>query len=716
MESRPSVTVKLLGQDQRWERPKECANRARDLWWDLRGGWQSSGGYRRIQRGPEDQQNPGTYINPFANAGAIESIHWFSQHDGARRWLIYIDGGGNLYAYNPSAAARGSSSPGDAAYDRAGNVLTRSVVTTPWQKNQSACWNDNFYLINGIDRPLVFNGYWWDFAGFVSPAGAPSAVTMVHPRTGDDGPGSGGSLYTVKQPNSGIGPDSEVNDTDYIFAYRYRMSFVNSRGQESPLSDPSPLVTGTNFGGTDTVSTETAIASVSLPTGGSEVVARRLYRTVNINDTSNNAVSGRGEVYYLLAEIPDNFSSVYEDTKTDGFLASQAVAPLDRGTFPIGARFLAPFKNCMFVSGVGNSTVQYSLPGYPEVFPFNNVIDVGDAHLGPITAMYATRNALVVFKASAVYLVKGDPVNGFFAETLTRGVGCIAQNSVRDVPDVGLGFLGQDAYYALQGTLENEGTPTNIVNLTTPLSAWMRRMNRSAAIGACAAVYHRDKELWLCIPTLGWSNPNIVLVYHYEIREWTWRENFPVGSILETPDEQGLLLFGSYAATSGVSPDGVAHLGIMVYSRGWADKDGTAIEPLYETGQFSASGVYRTIRPKYVMVDAIGHGNNNLTINVTTNRSLTTWYSTAPSHQQQYPQEPLPVYGTATFDTVGVTWQSWRPITQRFDIENVRAGPANCATVILQPAAGTRFMTLCNLDMEMSPDDPTPTKPLRGSS
>lgn len=709
MESR-AIAIALKGMDTRWGAANESAIRVRDMWWDPRGAWSSSGGYRRIIRGPEVEGAPGTYTNPFAASGQIESVHFFSQHTGARSWLIYIDGSGNLYQFNPSTAAR-SASPGDAATDRDNNTLTRAVVATPWQRSQSACWGDHFYLVNGIDRPLVFNGYWWDYAGFSGPAGAPSATAMAHPHASEDtAGGTGGLIY--KMPSTGLGPTSDDEATDYICAYRYRVAYVNSRGQESPLSEPSGLVTFTNLGGTTAVGAARHFAHVAIPVGGAEVVARRVYRTQNINDSGGNPVVGRGEVFYFHSEIQDNITVSYMDALPDGFLGS-AVDDLQLGPWPGGARFLAPFKGCMFATGTGNSAVYYSAPNAPEVFPLDNILDVGDANLGPITAMYATRNALVVFKANAIYLIKGDSDNGFHAETLTREAGCIAPNTVREVPDVGLVFLSADSVCVLQGTLQNEGVATKVINLGTPIPTWMRKLNRSALMNACAAVYHRDKEFWLCVPTLGYRNNNLVLVYHYEIGEWSYRENLPVSSILETPDHRGHLIFGSYASTTANSPDGVAHLGIHVYGRGWPDKDGTAIEPLYETGEFSGAGVFRTIRPKHVIVQGILHGNNDLTLNLTANRSQASWLTAAKSQDQQLPHELVPVYGSATFDTAGAVWQQWRPGPMRFDVENTRVGPVTECSVTLAPESGTRFITISGMSMEVAADDPTNIKPLR---
>ena len=97
--------------------------------------------------------------NPFDKVGSVTSLHFFSQHNGARNWLIYEASDGNLYQFNPSTAFR-SGSPGDVATDRAGTAQAdRAHPSTPWQHSQAATWGDNFYIVNGINRPLVFDGY-----------------------------------------------------------------------------------------------------------------------------------------------------------------------------------------------------------------------------------------------------------------------------------------------------------------------------------------------------------------------------------------------------------------------------------------------------------------------------------------------------------------------------------------------------------------------------
>lgn len=691
--TRPIIMAPLLGIDQRWGADDKHANVVRDMRWNgAKGAWESSGGYFRIIYGSLD--NGGNVLNPFRSVGVVQSLHFFSQHNGARAWLIYEDGNGNLYQFNPSTAAR-SSSPGDIGRLRDGTQITdRAVLETPWQKSQSCTWGDYLYLVNGINRPLVFDGYSWDYAGFSGQAGIPSATPLTRPHMTD--------FYGRDMPGVGLGPTSDVSGEDYVCGYRYRVSYVNKRGQESPLSPASSLVTFTNTGGTSDGEGATLVW-VGIPVGGPEVIARRIYRTQNTHDSNGDPVAGYAEQFFFHSEIPDNSTRGFLDSLSDDNLGTM-VDELDFGPWPTGAKYIAPFKGTMFAAGTNTAQVFYSAPNRPEVFPPDNVIDLGDADLGPIMGLYPTRNALVVFKSKGVYLIKGDPVNGFFPILLTREVGCAAPNTIREVPNVGLVFVSDSGIHALLGTLENEGALTRVVPLHVPIGEWVQRVNRSALIGAFASVYHRDKEVWFALPTIGSEYNDLVLVLHYEVSqmgEWSYREDFPINCMLETSDHRGYLLFGSW--------DSADHPGIHVYSVGWPDKDGVAIAPLYQTGWIDAGAIWRSMKPQGAEVHCGLHGNNVMQITVTTNRKQA--WDDLPTQAQQYPEDVQPVFGTATFDS-GTLWQELRPGTLRWDFSGPQYAMVHEAALTFQPDEDKRWMTLMAVSLEVAADDPDNWKPL----
>ena len=709
-DTRPIVVAPLQGVDQRWPANAPSAHVVTDMWFANRGALQSAGGYMTICRGPSNGE--GGFTSPFASVGPIESIHWFVQHTGARRWLIYIDGNGQLIAYNPSTAAR-AASPGDVCYLRDGTAITRTVIPTPWQRSQSACWGDQFYMVNGVDRPLVFNGYYWDYAGWNSAPGAPTAVTMNHPHASDSG-GLPGTGVGMNIPNTGLGPmdESTTDAANYKCSYKYRIAYINDRGAVSPWSEASETAYFINLGDpTSSPGHAPHFVRVSWSPGPASTVAVIVARTQNLYDSSNTLIVGRDQQFYTLGTVQDNATCTFMDSTPDGLLGG-LVDTTAANTYPSGARLIKSFKGRMYVAGTDNASIYYSNRNQPETFGIGNRLPVGGDTLGPVTGMYATRNTLVVFKARKTYLVEDDGVNEPVILPLDGTIGCVAPNTIQEIPSVGIFFLSEGGIGLLIGTLQNEGAHTEILNAAVELPNEFRNINRSAIINACSAVYHRDKEYWLAIPTLGAPNNRQTLVYHYEQRMWTMRPYYPIASMLETPDTNGDLLFASYASTPESSPDGVAHKGIFVYTRGAVDKDGTTITPVYETNQIGIGQQFRAFRPHNILVNNIGHGNNALNINIATNFSLTNWMAKAIPVTQQYPMELAPVYGTAVYDKDAV-WQEWHPITVRADLDKPTAGPVLVAAIRLTPESGTRYMTLFAMSLEVAPEDPVKALPLK---
>lgn len=689
-----AIVDRFRGMDQRWQPPSPATTlRMRDLAWDGRDAWIAAGGYRRLVFG-----TGGT--NPYTGQGKILSMHFFAQRTGGKAWLVYETDQGYLRAfYGPGA--RTNAPWTNLVYRDGTTVDDRVDLDVPWSRTAYCAWRDRLYIFNGYNRPLVFDGEVCDQVGFdtVPPPPTPLVVENVTNLVTN-------AVAGRYLKSAGVGPYSTTAAEDFDCGYRYKVSFVNDRGQESPLSAASGTITFTNGGGT-AAGDGANIPWVGLPTGGSNVVARRVYRTQNMKDSSGNFVLGRGEVFYFLAEVRDNVLLGFEDKAADAELGS-AVDELALGLFPAGARIAAPFASRMFVATSATSEIYYSAPGYPEVFPPDNVLQIGDASLGPPTAMYPARDALVVFKRTGIYIVKLDSNGDPYVITLSRSEGCVNHRAVIEVPNVGLLFMGDGAIYALQGTLESDNRATVVQRVSTPIPEWERRFNRSAMAAACAAVYHREREAWFCIPTMGVDTVNVVLVYHYDVGAWTYRENFPVNAILSTSDEGGYLMFGSHDDTS--------HPGLHVYSRGWDDKDGTAIQPLLQTQHVNLSAGYRAEFPKYVQLRCGGVGNNDMQVNYAINRSptnvLATAEVTALQLDQQLVQSEFPVYGIAAYDGTD-RWSPVRAITMRWPVQQAAPGPVVDISFTFTPA--DRHVAFAGYVVEVA-DNGQDLKPIAPSS
>ena len=779
---------KLRGIEERWSPGAGTAARIRDMTWDYHDGWKDAGGSIElavILKTNDIGQGTSKQSNPFEGKGEIHSLHWFAQHNGARQWLIFEDDDGALHYFNGSKAQRSSSlDPWTSLVDLSGSVVTgREVVTTPHQRTQSQTWGGNIYFANGYNQVIVFDGTRVEDAGFSSRPAPPSASGII-------GMGSDGLHASVFYANGdgtkpkfyhnleGCGVGSQNSDPTTVDtvafswpgtstdnqgldfgkrknAYRYKVSFVNKRGQESEPSVASGMTTFEN--GNDiylmdellnddfSLSNEDGrtFIRVSIPTGPAGTVARRVYRTQTLYNGSNALSSlSRGDNFYFLDEIQDNVTATFEDGKPDAFLGS-LLFPEDFGPIPSGVKFLSSFKNTMFVAGQSGSEVSYSAPLLPEVFPRDNVFFIGDANEGPITGMYPTRNALVVFKQKGIYLIKGDPASGFASVTLTLDTGCAAPNSIKEIPGVGLAFLSHDGIYLLRGALENTGTITGVVNISTPIPDLMKRLNPSALLNAFGEIYHKDREYWLAVPTLGSDKNDMVFVYHYEIGAWSFRENYPIGCMVESKDHRGYLFYGSNATGDESETNlGETAQGIYVYSRGakikghwygqgaghYSNQSIRMVEPLYETSSIDFGSVYKSVQPAHVIVYAVAYGNNDLQLNYRVNRATTEVRSTVQSADQQDPNDRQYIYGPMndierkytyppsipavwgpTSGDAGV-WANARPVPIRFDVSAASAGPAREMQFSFSPAS--RQIQIVGYDIEVKLGEQRNIKPL----
>jgi len=709
--------MKLRGMDQRWNPDSTRASVIKNMRWDLRDGWSKSGGDRPISQPVEPAQEvdrQGLPIDaddadgaddaedPFkADGQEIISIHWFAQHNGARQWLIWETASGALRAlWGPGVQtpgplreglpwknlllARNGSAP--AQWD--GSNYKRTVLDTPNIRTQSVSWADRLYIVNGYDEPIVFDGTKTTRAGYASPPSAPVAnvvrfALMSDPDTdfnywtADSGYGMGttGEKANAKKENH------PLSRGDKWCLWKYKVSFVNERGQESPLSPDSngvramcfrePNIT---FGDKDVGTYDKRrndkvgrrFVTVHIPQGPAGTVARRVYRTQDMLDVRGRPVNvSEGTNFYFLHEIQDNAAASFEDAVPDISLGA-VVDPEDFGPWPTNVRMLATFKNTMFLAGTGDNRIKFSRPLNPEVYPINNFIEIGNSESGPVTGMRGTKNALVVFKRKAIYLIKGDPEKGFYAETLSRDVGCCAANTIAEIPGKGTVFLSDSGVMLLVGALESEGIPTNVVHLSEPIPDEIKKINFSAAENASAIYYQKDKEYWLSVPRIGNSENRRALIFHTEIGEWSFRTGFNVGCMVETRDHRGYLTYGTNSLEK-------TNPGIRVYSIGNTALLGEAdVQSEYRTVDVDFGSKFSHITPAYISVYAVGYGDTKLDVNFQVNRSEN--YSLAEDKQvsQQELLEPLATFDVAEWGTG--KWGFYRPICLRYDISTMHEG------------------------------------------
>jgi hypothetical protein len=715
----------LRGMDQRWQVKPNHATEIVDMTWSDQDSWMQAGGYDHIVRDyvPDDWLDVGTntsftsqvettesqvgdgppiqssQINTFTSSPVTNpytsgshaalntynqesdapiSLHWFAQHNGGLQWLVYETTKGKLRYFNGS---RAPIAPWNDVYFIDGLAMNgtnypRKVVETPWEGTQFCTFAARLYMVNGFNQPLVFDGRKASPMGFFGP---PDNPEVRFQNANDVGRIAASELNGVGYPSF---TTSGPTQNDCSSSFRYKVSFVNERGQESPLSaSVQRTVTASRTNSKHTVS----LITVELPKGPAGTVARRLYRTQNLRDaTGDLRVKTFTDEYFFHTQIEDNVTTIMMDGKPDQALGS-LVDPLDFGSVPSQASKIALYKGRTFVAGENDNIVRFSRANFPEIFPPDNELDLSDTTGSKITALYSFNNSLVVFKDRGIYLIKGDSTDGIFAQPLSRDIGCVAPNSVRFVPGLGIIFMAEEGLFVLEGTLEDSLTRTSIVKVSTPIRELVKEINFAAIENSRSLIYHRDREYWLCVPIKGQQKATRVIKFSYEIGAFSFMDDMPIKAMVESEDHRGYLYFVGGYTDSTEGPKG-----LFVYSRGFLSKGGYYnFATKYETADIPFGSVYENFVPVRVQGRIIGYGNNDLEMNFTTNRELTQAYTANKTSKQKRPLEDLniSVYGTNTWGGGGVYAQH-RPVYARYDINTMHKGPVNEVRIKFTPTSG----------------------------
>ena len=224
----------LRGIDDSW-RPSQNppkALRIRDMRYNDKDAWENSGGYKVLI--PNDEEGAA-----WTDFNEIESVHWFSEHSGNRQHLIFEAKNATdmrLYVFDGSKSITQKWRP--VMLSDGIQAPATSLSSAPHLRTVSVAMNGRIYLFNGRDPALVFNGRYTERAGF---DGAPSAPTGQALRKGKTGIAE---LGLGRKAASGM--SVKKDDPIRKWGYRYKVTFINERGQESPPSSPSTMITGTN--------------------------------------------------------------------------------------------------------------------------------------------------------------------------------------------------------------------------------------------------------------------------------------------------------------------------------------------------------------------------------------------------------------------------------------------------------------------------------------
>lgn len=505
--------------------PENSANRLENFKYDAKTrAWHNMIGFEKFFT------NSNTF-GPFEGAlqREVDSVYCFQQHNGARQSFLY-ETNGRLLMLDPSAE----------------NLITLKTgrqKPTPTQPHTSYEPFGRYCIItNGLDGPLKFRGSrntnriydlgWRQIPGtpVVRTIGDPDDV----PQTFLDSTDSmfSNQIWTAKSETyRGVTSETANEKT----RHKYKVSFVNEAGSESPLSQESNVAEVTSASVTRGSATGVPVTGliVDIPIGPQGTKARRIYRTKN-----------DGNTFFLVRQLNNNSDLTYTDFAADSQLASQAPLASDSVLMPAPAcRFSATFKNVLFIDGgeMDPTRLYFSQPLQPDSYAAQSYFDVGTREGGDITGLAPYYNSLLVFRENAIDLIRGDSVNGFDLVPFIQGVGTLSPHTIVPIPNLGLSFMSQDGIYLIKGGLDG-GSSLSLEKISQPIQEFFERASRDKLPAAVGAYSQRERELhyYFCIDGQTFLNKGIV--YHVDNGTFSERAEFPVKSI--TTDKDGNFICG----------------------------------------------------------------------------------------------------------------------------------------------------------------------------
>ena len=595
MKTTSIITVENpLGIDQSWAATAPYADKAINLRFDPRGAWREAGGLIPVVSVTEaGLPQPGL---------SIETLHWWSQHNGARRYLMVeyqLSGQCTLAYWNPSISSG----------DQLTTVVSgRTTKDGPWSRTQYMANGGWLYFINGYDEPARWDGTKVVRIGFDRGPKPPivadqnvdfdqedrtgRAIGLWNPSVNreldvyvDDQSSPIRGCDVLANQQRGVGTPHSDTFPNPLWRYGYAISYVNDLGQESPLSE-LVFVSGRNE-----LRRNKRSISVQIEEAPENVSAIRLYRTANLRVSETNYAKETGGVYnykldykdsvltllgvqqyqpqnesvntvnsqefecFLIETFAAGAGIMYVDDKPDTELR-QLFNPQNVGAFPRGAKFIRMMKGTCFLAGCSEypDRVFYSAPLYVEQFPFRNFLQLGDRDSGEITGMFATDNTLVVFKQRGIYLIQGEP-GSFRSVTLTEEIGSSSPNGFAATP-MGLMFVSENGVYLLE-RLDSQAKLTHLSKAIDKV--WREQVFVENLVNVQSVVNYKDQEVWIQVPAIGKSQPNLGLCYHYATRTWTLRDGYPVNCFASSHDEYQRLFVGSWTTANSLD-------GVLLYS------------------------------------------------------------------------------------------------------------------------------------------------------
>ena len=485
----------------------------------------SSGGFVN-DRGFEPYIPLTSHSETIGNTTSYSRLFFWERHRGAEVYAIVKRGKELTYEVNNPNGLTGTS------YKPTHTIsYNRSAAKADDPDEQFVPFGRMLLILNGKDPMLKFWGRdRVESFGFVTTTPAPlllapdpqyfdGTCTIATPESTYEYPrnDSFGGLSFDSSSGAGLGNPSD----EEVSHYRYKVTFITDTGSESPMS---------SYAQVSWVQKEAGLTYPVyfqyLPTGPAGTVARRIYRTKNLQGMRADGV---GETYYLVAQVNENVSRNYTDATPDDLLNTPAPTSIASHVISSSYRYAASWDNRMWLAGGQGTETKliYSQSGLPEQFGLLSYFDVGNKGGGAITALIPHYDNLLVFREHSIEVIR-QTGSGYICTTLHSSIGTTATNTITNIPSIGVVFLSYDGVYAFKGGTLG-GSQVSLTKISDPIQEEMDRLSKASIARASASFSTKEKEWWCLFPVDGGTYNTRSIVLHVGTGGWSFRHDLEDG-------------------------------------------------------------------------------------------------------------------------------------------------------------------------------------------
>lgn len=443
------------------------------------------------------------------------------------------------YYYNSSAVTLGSTA--GKVWKLTGTSFAALDDMAGTDPVEFTSFQDDCIFISGGDQPRAYDGTdVWEL-GLDAPASNPTLAD-----------GGAGLMWA---------------DT-----YYYQVTYVYKRGESNAYTETSGV----------TIADLHQVNLTSIPTGGSRVIGRKIYR--------RRSSEAEWEAK-LVTYIQDNVTTSYTDNYPTAWLGD-TIQP-DALEPPASVAGVEYDNRLFLVEKAKQYRIWYSRDGNPEIYDATGYADLPDND--HCVALLEHTGRLFALGRRHLYVIWETTPGAYKALVMYRGAGCVARRSAVSTP-YGIAWLSHDTVVLYTGA--------RLIRIGERVSTEFDSLTNAQKAEACAAFY---RGVYILAYDDGNNANTYAVAYHMERDTWRRWRNYNVNALhpCEGPGDAGLL----YGAGS---KEGYAYR--MDYG---TDDAGTAIAASWVTPAFYPHGLGRYARLAKVWVhNTAGAGSSDVTLTV----------------------------------------------------------------------------------------------------